>query len=146
MGCISTYMVQRLINSSVHIALGVSPHQVIFGNSIDLQRGMIPTLNQELENRTSQPMLLRSWVDSLLFKQQRLIKVAQDTQRRYAEGLISKRLEGIKYRKPTLFPVNSYVLVRYPQSLQGRGPPTKFHSFWRGPYKVESVQGDRYIL
>jgi hypothetical protein len=62
-------MVQRLMNSTIHVELGISPHQIIFGNSVDLQRGLIPTLNKEIENRTSKPLLLRSWVDDLLHKQ-----------------------------------------------------------------------------
>jgi transposase InsO family protein len=138
-------MVQRLINSSVHMVLGVSPHQLIFGNSIDLQRGLIPTLNQEIENRT-QPFVLRSWVDDLLHKQQRIVRIAQQAQRKYNTKEINKRITSRGDNVPTSFPINSYVLVKYPPSKQGRGPPTKFHSFWRGPYKVESVTGDKYNL
>ena len=76
-------MVQRLMNSSIHCVLGISPHQLFFGNSIDLQRGLIPTLNKEIENRTSKPLILRSWVDNLLNKQYHLVKVAKETQRKY---------------------------------------------------------------
>jgi hypothetical protein len=139
-------MVQRLMNSTVHVVLGVSPHQIIFGNSTDLQRGLIPTLNKEIENRTTNPLLLRSWVDDLLNKQQKLIKVALNTQLKYQDKQINKRLKARGDNLPTAFPINSYVLVRYPPSKQGRGPPTKLHSFWRGPYRVESMLGDKYTL
>ena len=44
--------------------------------------------------------------------------------------------------RPTEFPINSYVLVEYPE---GR-PPTKFHPHKRGPLKVLSYLGRRYTL
>ena len=68
-------MVQRLMNLTIHGVIGISPHQLIFGNSIDLQRGLIPTLNKEIENRTAKPLLLRSWVDNLLSKQNILLRL-----------------------------------------------------------------------
>ena len=139
-------MVQRLMNSSNHIVLGVSPHQLIFGHSVDLQRGLIPTLNKEIQNKTKQPLLLRTWVDDLLHKQQHLVRVAQQAQIKYHTKELANRIITKGDNIPTVFPINSYVLVRYPPSKQGRGPPTKFHSFWRGPYKVESITGETYRL
>ena len=136
----------KINDPTTHVVLGISPHQIIFGNSVDLQRELIPTFNKEIENRTSKPLLLRSWVDDLLNKQNILIKVANQTQRKYQEHELVKRKEAKGNKEPTIFPVNSYVLVRYPASKQGRGPPTKFHSFWRGPFKVESVLQDKYKL
>jgi hypothetical protein len=55
-----------------------------------------------------------------------------------------KRKKPKSNKEPTLFPVNSFVL--YPATKQGRGPPTKFHSFWQCPLKVESDLQDKYKL
>ena len=96
-------MVQRLMNSSNHIVLGVSPHQLIFGHSVDLQRGLIPTLNKEIQNKTKQPLLLRTWVDDLLHKQQHLVRVAQQAQIKYHTKELAKRITTRGDNIPTVF-------------------------------------------
>jgi len=47
---------------------------------------------------------------------------------------------------PTEFPINSYVLLKYPQSAMGHKPPTKLHSLWKGPFRVVNFVGPVYTL
>jgi hypothetical protein len=44
----------------------------------------------------------------------------------------------------TSFPIDTYILVKYPSSVYGRGPPSRLLPYWRGPMLVEEVNGDRY--
>ena len=46
----------------------------------------------------------------------------------------------------TTFPVNSYVLVGYPDTSLKKGPPTKFMTNWQGPYRVVSYLGNHYTV
>ena len=49
---------------------------------------------------------------------------------------------------PTTFPVNSYVLVAYPDSgfTKRARPPNKFMPEWKGPYQVIAHIGSSYTL
>ena len=40
-------LVQRIINSSVHDSIGVSPAQIIFGDSLNLNRGFIVSVEDK---------------------------------------------------------------------------------------------------
>lgn len=46
----------------------------------------------------------------------------------------------------TEFPDNSYVLAMYPRTRLGRLPPNKLLSQWRGPLRVISHVGTKYVL
>ncbi len=77
----------------------------------------------------------------MLAKQATAIRVARETQ-------IKKDSEHFGAHTPsrTEFPINSYVLIEYPQSSHHKGPPTKFHSNLKGPMQVINVVGSRYTL
>jgi hypothetical protein len=70
-----------------------------------------------------------------------LIKKAQELLHKH------ERTQAQKGGEVTQFAVNSYVLVRYPPSLQRRSqPPTKLHTNLRGPLKITKREGDSYWL
>ena len=46
----------------------------------------------------------------------------------------------------TEFPVNSFVLVEYPDTRMGRMPPTKLHPIKKGPFRVVKFVGAKYDL
>jgi len=76
----------------------------------------------------------------MLKVQQDVIKVAQQTQETSHEEYFRRFSET-----RTEFPINSYVLVNYGD----KKPPTKFHAFWRGPYRVvhqDSIDKNRYTV
>jgi len=67
----STYLplVQRILNAHVKEALGVSPTQILFGNSIQLDRGII------LPNLPNKTTTLSEWMAKMLQAQSEIIAV-----------------------------------------------------------------------
>jgi hypothetical protein len=140
-------MVQRIMNATVHSALGVSPAQILFGNAVRLERGMFKS-NPFLENGARQSPFhktknsVRLWIDRMLSNQQACIDAALETiSARDAEHISSHPLSEL-----TVFPVNSYVLVAYPKSAMGRKAPNKLTPPWRGPLRVVSIDHNEYTL
>jgi transposase InsO family protein len=122
-------LVQRIINSEVHKSTGLSPRQIIFGNAMNLNKRVF----QEPQSKS-----LSAYMSNLLLQQQTVIEIAEKNQRFRDELNRWKRFPD----SLTEFPVNSYVLVEYPE---GRAP-TKFHPLKKGPLKVMSFIGRRYKL
>jgi hypothetical protein len=72
-------------------------------------------------------------MDKMLTNQQKLLKIARDNQiLKDAKHLKRSTPEGEVYE----FPINSYVLAKYPAGAMGHRPPTKLHANWRGPLRV----------
>ena len=134
-------LVQRIINSSPHSSTGVAPAQLLFGNAIQLDRGVFLPIDK-VEQRTPTSDKLSTWVDKMLRKQADLISLAEKLQR-------EKDLANLEKRDPqeyTEFPVNSYVLVAYPHTRMGQRPPVKTMTPYRGPLRVIGITGSRYTL
>ena len=120
---LSLPFVQRIINSSLHNTTGVSPANMLFGNRINLDRGILtpfPPINTT--TKTSDILA------NMIFAQdQIMLNAIQKVSLAKARHLVSNA-------KPlTIFPVGSYVLALYPA-----GPPTRLHTKWQGPCKVLS--------
>ena len=126
--------IQRIMNSSVHSRLGVSPAQIIFGGALNLNRNMFASKNEVKamldENRKS----LSTWASDMLTAQSRFIKLAQDTQERF--DIEHMRKDPPASQKKT-FPLNSLVLAMYPASNLKKGPPHKHLTFKKGPMRVQ---------
>jgi len=60
-------LVQRILNTEIHSSTGVSPAQLIFGNSIDLDRGIFQPKHVD-ENKEAN---LSDWTAKLLNYQAR---------------------------------------------------------------------------
>jgi hypothetical protein len=124
-------LVQRIMNAQRLLPTGTSPAQIIFGNSVNLDSGiLLSTAENEAPERRA--IRLSEWTAKMLQVQHDIIKVAQQNQLSTHEEYF-KRFDDNR----TVFPVNSYVLVNYGD----KQPPTKFHAFWRGPFRV--VHQDR---
>lgn len=133
-------LVQRIMNTSEHRSLGVSPAQLLFGNSLDLDRGLFP-----MDEKLTEPITptVKKYIDTLLTAQAHLLEIAQSQQ--FDTDML--HLKQTTNKGKTEFPVNSYVLLRYPMSLGGdHRPPSKLHTKWRGPYRVVSFEGSSYFL
>jgi hypothetical protein len=68
--------VQRILNTEIHSSTGVSPAQLIFGNSIDLDRGIFQPKHVD-ENKEAN---LSDWTAKLLNYQARALTIAKQTQ------------------------------------------------------------------
>jgi hypothetical protein len=133
-------LVQRIINASVHSSLGVSPAQIVFGNATNLDRQLlqIPEGNKHLKASYGE------YMSDMLQAQHDIIKSAAEHQHNTDALNIKKRVEKAKGKELTEFPIDSYVLVNYEGT--GNKPPSKLHTFLRGPLRVVSRDGPIYTL
>ena len=125
-------LVQRIMNAQSLLPTGTSPAQIIFGNSINLDSGILLAAPDN-QDKDGSPRRLSEWTAKMLKLQGDIIKVAQETQLKNHEAYFKRFTQ-----KPTEFPINSYVLVSYGD----KKPPTKFDSYWRGPFRVVSQDQD----
>jgi transposase InsO family protein len=134
-------LIQRIINTTVHDTLGVAPAQLLFGNSVQLDRGIFLP-QHKLEGTDPPKGTVRRWIDNMLSRQKDLIDIAAKHQRETDARHIAKRDSGTY----TEFPVNSYVLVAYNYSRFGQLPPDKLMTAYKGPFRVVSFVGSDYTL
>ena len=137
-------LVQRIINSSVHDSIGVSPAQIIFGDSLNLNRGFIVSV--EDKEKFDSEVVMTEYSQDMIERQAHIIAIAQKHQTQVNEHYIDSKNEKYKDMEVTTFPVNSYVLVGYPDTSLKKGPPTKFMTNWQGPYRVVSSIGNHYTV
>jgi hypothetical protein len=132
-------MVQRIVNSTVHEAIGVAPAQLLFGSMVNLDRGVFINLNTQ--QRVG--LKLNRWVDEMVYMQAKLIQKADELQFARNNQHLVNPVEPI-----TEYPVNSFVMRRYPRnSLSNRSAPTKLQGDWRGPLRVlRRVGAHEYVL
>ena len=106
----------------MRVRIGVSPAQLLFGNAIDLDRGLFTPVEPMFESDV--PTAISQWAMEMLKMQSELMLQAKEVQEK-------RDAKNIKRRTPeniTEFPVNSYVLIGYPTSSHHKGPPTKFQA------------------
>ena len=128
-------LVQRIINAEPNSSTGCAPAQIIFGNSIDLDRGILLPFIPEGNNDHAQALSL--WTANMLQAQADIISVAQERLQLKNQA----HLDGEVGRERSFFENNSYVLVKYDQR-----PPTKLNTNYRGPLRVVNSIGSIYTL
>jgi hypothetical protein len=127
-------LAERIMNSTVNESLNVSPSQIMFGNAVDLDRGLFVPMRTD-EEKT---MTLSTHMDKMLSAQAKFLKIAFHTQQKKDSHHMA--IQGAV----TEFPINSYVLRQYEN--KDHAPPSKFHSKWKGPMRVVSSVGSRYTV
>lgn len=130
-------LVQRIINSSINASIGCTPADILFGNSISLQRDMFLPCKM-IETKEIQ---LSKWASKRLTTQQAIIKKAQYVLNRQTEKHMSSASS-----KRTEYKIGSFVLVEYPENALRRGPPNKLMPFLMGPMQVVNRIGSKYTL
>ena len=130
-------LVQRIMNASVHSSIGVSPAQLLFGNSIDLDRGIFVPQEERDEQNSGKP--LSPWMSSMLEKQQILLAKAQQNQLEHDTHHVARH--SVSEEDVTVYPINSYVLVQYHDR-----PPSKLNTPLKGPMRVIAIDGSKYTL
>jgi hypothetical protein len=137
-------LVQRIINSSVHDSIGVSPAQIIYGDALNLNRGFIVSV--EDKEKFDSEVIMSEYSKDMIERQARIIAIAQAHQKQVNEEYIESKNKKYKNMEITTFPVNSYVLLGYPPTNLKKGPPNKFMTNWQGPYRVLSYIGNNYTI
>jgi hypothetical protein len=132
-------LVQRIINSTVHESIGVSPAQIIFGDALNLNRGFI--ISVEDKEKFDSEVVMSEYSKEMIERQSEIIAIAQRHQHQVNEQYIATKNKKYKDIEITEFPVNSYVLLGYPPTNLKKGPPNKLMMDWQGPYKVVSYLG-----
>ena len=124
--------VQRILNSSVNERMKVSPAQLLFGNAVDLDRGIF--LPPDEHNLPS---------DNLTHSTSKMLKVQSDLTRIAKELLLRSDAEHNASVADDLteFAVGTFVLAA-PRST----PATRLHTQWTGPYQVIASQKGQYKL
>jgi hypothetical protein len=128
-------LVRRLMNSSVHSAIGVAPATLLFGNSINLDRNLVHQVVPQGAYRENQRYA--DFVDNMIKRQNALIDSALQAQR--DKDVLHIQLANSV--ADTVFPADSYVLQRYERD--GHRPPHKLNTTLRGPHKVVAYHRGR---
>ena len=97
-------LVQRIINASEHESIGCSPAQILFGNTLNLDRGIFLPF-EERPFYTSVPQ----WLAERLLSQDALIYKAQEIQKLKDSQHLSTTAPKI-----TSFDIGDYALIEYP--------------------------------
>ena len=120
---------QRIINSSVNRRTKVAPADLLFGNKLDLNRGILtPHLSVGTHSRST-------YIEGLISVQDKVLDSA-------VQALMTADAKHATSAKcATVFPIRSYVLCRYTDR-----PPTRLHTTWHSPYRVISYKGSEYVL
>ena len=135
-------LVQRIMNATTIESIGVSPASLLFGNSVNLHREMLP---YDPSAASLDPKKISEVTDLMLTQQFKLMRIAEQTQR----NKDSKHMAHVSdtRRQTVHFEKDSYVLIDHPtDAVHGRGPPNKLLPYRKGPYKVVNNVGTRYTL
>ena len=119
-------IVQRIINASTHESLGCSPSQILFGNSINLDKHIFLPPQERPTN-----LSLPKWLADKLSAQDAIVKQAQHIQ-------FAKDMKHMATIKPQLtsYNIDEYVLIESPPTNLKSGPENKLLTNLRGPMKV----------
>ena len=127
-------IVQRILNSAYSDHTKVSASQLLFGNAINLDRGLFlppeerPIQDEPLSVHTSKMLKFQ---DEVMEKAREIFKRTDDL-----------HMASFPNKKPTEFLPGSYVLVKY----RTGAPPTRLHTSWKGPLRVLSNDQSEYQL
>ena len=135
------------MNAHPHESIGIAPAQLIFGNAVQLDRGILFHGDHVDVN---EPDILtpsiKQYFDRLLSAKAKLLQCAQQHQLMTDQARLAMAAAKNGGEIPTEFPISSYVLLQYHSGLGDNRGPTKLHTRWQGPYRVISSQGSQYTL
>ena len=134
-------LVQRIFNATEIESIKTSPGQIIYGNSIQLDRRLFEVTKTIASEG---PLNLSNYLDNLLQQQMHIIHLAQKHQIGKDQAHIFQKKQAST--NPTQYEIGSYVLLEYAAGGLRRGPPNKLMPFLEGPFKVVNLYGTRYTL
>ena len=122
--------VQRLLNTNVNEKMKVSPAQLIYGNAINLDRGiLIPFDETPLD-----PESITASSSRMLAQQDNLMRIARQNLL-LADSIHNANMSG----QVTEYDIGAHVLA-----LPRTQPKTRMHTLWTGPYRVLEKERDKY--
>jgi transposase InsO family protein len=127
-------IVQRILNAAFSDHTKVSASQLLFGNAINLDRGLfLPPLERPIQHEP---------LSATISKMLRLQDEVMNTAREVLKNTDDQHMASFPNRRPTEHLPDSYVLVRY----RSGSAPTRLHTQWKGPLRVISNTGSEYLL
>jgi len=130
----STYtpLVQRIFNAQIIDSIGVSPQQILFGDSLHLDRHILGSKTPAVTSFAD----ITEYAQRLLIAQDKIIEYARSTQEKKDDGHMSAQSEQL-----TEFRVGDYVLVSHPKQNGKVKAPSKLQYSHYGPLRVVSHNG-----
>jgi hypothetical protein len=118
-------LVMRIMNSTVHESIGITPAQVLFGNALDLDRCVFMEHLIDPNPRTNDSVIqqFQSVVDRMLAGQAEVIAAAEKHLRKKDEEHLAKDDDN----EIVSFSPGSYILINREEA--GRG--SKLHLSWK---------------
>jgi hypothetical protein len=129
-------LVQRIMNVNKHSATGVSPAEIVYGNTVDL------SVNFLVDRTASETKTLSKWSADMLLAQDKIVDYAR-------ENLLARDNRHIEENTSLLttsYKIGSYVLAEYRANSLRKGPKSKLLPYLQGPMKVIGVNGDKYTV
>ena len=125
---------QRILNSNHSDRLKISAAQMLFGNMLNLDRGVF----LPFEERPVSIRPLPLYASEMLAVQKNLFEKSA------AELLCTDLLQisTKEFNTHKDYPPRSFVLVHY----RTGPPPSRLHTYWRGPMRVVNGENSRYTL
>jgi len=132
--------VQRILNAEVVESIGVAPARLLFGEAIDLDRGIL-IHNRVAEYHELDQKELTEFTKKLIQTQRQVLQLAKEVQVGVDAKHVRERTLAQKANQ-TEFAENSYVLVSYPDKGLGPRPPSKALTPNAGPFQVMRSRSD----
>ena len=123
--------VMRIINTTRNTITGIAPSQLLYGNMIDLDEGILLPRAERPSFET-----LTAASQEMIRIQDELCETSAKLRRLADANHIASQQENV-----TEFPDGSYVLIQYVKQ-----PPTRLHTKWNGPLKVLEHKNSEYKL
>jgi hypothetical protein len=142
----STYLpiVQRVINSTKHTSTGVTPAEILFGNSIKLDRGIFYDTSNVYEKEDIQPTKkkMSKWMADAIKAQAKVIALAQ----KHLQDRDAFHMASHSSTTRSEFLIHSYVLAEHRHNSLRRGPSSKLLPFLKGPMRIINAVDNNYTL
>ena len=123
--------VQRIINSAENSRTNTSPANILFGNAVNLDRGiLLPDNEQSAEQSLTK-------ASSKMLQMQHIAIQTAKTALLHADNIHKSTSSS----EITEFAPDSYVLAAHRVA-----PETRLHTLWRGPFRVISNEQAQYTL
>mmetsp|Transcript_7130 Transcript_7130/g.7480 ORF Transcript_7130/g.7480 Transcript_7130/m.7480 type:complete len:1037 (-) Transcript_7130:831-3941(-) len=116
-------LVQRILNSNVHSSTGFTPNTLLFGNYVDLNRGIFT--NEESKEKV---VKCHDYLRGLCETQTKLLKAAQGNLAKVLDTRISKKRDKVN-GDLKVFHAGDLVLTTRRQG-------SKLDMKWQGPFKI----------
>ena len=133
-------LIQRIMNATIHSALGCSPAHIIYGRALELDQNLLPLLQSRLKHAQNTP--LKSYLSRAMEMQEHIIKIALQNQ--IDTNMIHLNKKQLSSKQPHEFQVGQYVIYNEPNTFTKTDARTdKLTPHYKGPFQITDVNSQR---